>query len=182
MRVYGVAILIMMAVVANGQTIYERGYLVNEKGDTIRGDVKLNQKKPTEIYNKVTFRDEKGVQKNYKPEKVKAYGFKNRHFLKLDYGGEELYYEVLTRGYISLYKLVFEAMYTKEVVLETEYFLNRAENKKIVSFKPSKFKKLLSDWMEDNPEFINAYVEEKELNEEKATELIRQYNNWKASH
>ncbi|HQQ92960.1 MAG TPA: hypothetical protein PLQ93_00280 [Bacteroidia bacterium] len=181
-RVFSLALVLLMYTYSPAQTYYEKGYLVNEKGDTIRGEVKLNQKKPVEIYNKLTFRDEKGVQKNYKPEKVLSYGFSGRHFIKLDYGGEEMYYEVLCRGPINFYKLVFEAMYTKEVSLEPEYYLNRIGSKKVVVVKTNKFKKQLSDWMEDNPEFINGYVEEKEFSEAKAREVIEQYNTWKVTH
>jgi hypothetical protein len=168
---------------AGAQTYYEKGYLVNEKGDTIRGEIKLNQKKEFEVYTKVTFRDEKGVQKNYKMEKVLAYGFKERNFLKMDYGSEEYFYEVLVHGQISYYKIVFEALYAKTLELETEYFIKKAESKKVNSMKSSKFKKTMTDWMEDHPEFINAYEEPeaKKFDEAKAIEVIKQYNAWKAA-
>ena len=166
---------------AQAQTIYEKGYLVNEKGDTIKGDVKLNLKKEFEVYSKVAFRDEKGIQKTHKPEKVSAYGFKDRNFVKMDYGNELLYYEVLAKGDITFYKLVFEAMYMNQIVNETEYFASKTGNKKVLTVKSSKFKKFMSDWMEDNLEFINAYEENKKLDETKAIEIINQYNAWKAS-
>lgn len=168
---------------AGAQTYYEKGYLVSDKGDTIRGEVKLNQKKEFEVYSKVTFRDEKGVQKNYKLEKVKAYGFKNRHFVKMEYGSEEYFYEVLVVGAINFYKIVFEALYAKTVELETEYFIKRSDGKKVSSMKSSKFKKTMLDWMEDHPEFINAYEEPeaKKFDEAKAIEVIVQYNTWKAN-
>ena len=173
----------MAVMPAEAQTYYEKGYLVGVKGDTIKGEVKLNQKKEFEVYSKVTFRDEKGVQKNYKPEKVKAYGFKDRKFLKMDYGSEEYYYEVLAEGDISYFKIVFEALYAKKIELETEYFIKKADSKKVNAMKSSKFKKVMTDWMEDHPEFINAYEEpeDKKFDEAKAIEIIQQYNAWKAA-
>lgn len=164
------------------QTYYEKGYLVNEKGDTIRGEVKLNQKKEFEIYTKVAFRDEKGIQKNHKPEKVSAYGFKDRHFVKMSYGSEDMYYEVICRGEINFYKLIFEAMYANRVELETEYFVQHGA-KKVQPMKASKFKKLMTEWMEDHPDFINAYEEtdSKKFDEAKAKKVVEEYNAWKAS-
>jgi len=182
MKVFSLWLFLLAIMPAWAQTYYEKGYLVSEKGDTIRGEVKLNQKKEFEVYTKVTFRDEKGVQKNYKLEKVKAYGFKNRNFFKMEYGSEEYFYEVLAVGAISFYKIVFEALYAKTVELETEYFIKKAEGKKVSSMKSSKFKKTMLDWMEDHPEFINAYEEPepKKFDEAKAIEVINQYNALKA--
>ncbi|MCU0359313.1 MAG: hypothetical protein MUF75_01140 [Bacteroidia bacterium] len=179
--VFGLLLLAIMP--AYAQTYYEKGYLVNDKGDTIRGEVKLNQKKEFEVYTKVTFRDEKGIQKNYKIEKVKAYGYKDRQFLKMDYGSEEYFYEVLAVGAISYYKIIFEALYAKTVELETEYFIQKAGSKKVVPMKSSKFKKTMLDWMEDHSEFITAYEEPepKKFDEAKAIEIINQYNAWKAN-
>lgn len=181
MKYLAIAAITLLAFFSKAQTVYERGYLVGEKGDTIRGDVKLNLKKEFEVYTKVAFRDERGIQKNYKAEKVKAYGFKERNFVKMEYGSELMYYEVLVSGSISLYKLVFEAMYMNEIVNETEYFATRKGNKKVVSFKAGKFKKLMSDWMEDHKEFIDTYSDDKKLNEANAIHIINQYNDWKAS-
>jgi len=182
MKVFCFWLFILALLPVGAQTYYERGYLVNDKGDTIRGEVKLNQKKEFEVYTKVTFRDEKGVQKNYKLEKVKAYGFKERQFLKMDYGSEEYFYEVLAVGHISYYKIVFEALYAKTVELETEYFIQKAGSKKVAPMKSSKFKKTMTDLMEDNLEFINAYEEPepKKFDEAKAIAIITQYNTWKA--
>lgn len=180
---FSVWLLVLAFLPLGAQTYYEKGYLVNDKGDTLRGEVKLNQKKEFEVYTKLTFRDEKGVQKNYKFEKVKAYGFKERQFLKMDYGSEEYFYEVLAQGPISYFKIVFEALYAKTVELETEYFIKKAESKKVLPMKASKFKKTMTDWMEDHPEFINAYEEPepKKFDEAKAIEVIVQYNSWKAN-
>lgn len=176
-------LLSLLSLKLGAQTYYEKGYLVNEKGDTLRGEVKLNQKKEFEIYTKVAFRDEKGIQKNHKPEKVSSFGFKDRNFVKMSYGSEDMYYEVICRGEINFYKLVFEAMYANRVELETEYFIQRG-GKKVQPMKASKFKKIMSEWMEDHPEFITAYEEPeaKKFDENVAKQVVENYNNWKASN
>jgi len=164
------------------QTVYEKGYLVNEKGDTLVGEIKINQKKEFEIYTKVGFRDEKGMQKNYKPEKVNAFGFKDRVFVKMEYGSDWMYYEVLSRGDISFYKLVFEGLY-KTKKLETEYFVWKTGSKKLQDLKTSKFKKSMMDLMEDHLDSINEYEEpeDKQFDEVKAAQVISNYNAWKAN-
>ena len=135
-----------------------------------------------DIYTKVAFRDEKGIQKNYKPEKVLAYGFKDRNFTKMSYGSDDMYYEVICRGEITFYKLVFEALYANRVEFETEYFIQRTGSKKIQSFKVSKFKKVMTEWMADYPEPINAYhdAEDKKFDEAAAKKVIQDYNAHKA--
>lgn len=183
MKVICFWLLVLAALPAGAQTYFEKGYLVNDKGDTIQGEVKLNQKKEFEVYTKLSFRDEKGIQKNHKLEKVKAYGFKTRQFVKMDYGSEEYFYEVLALGAINYYKIVFEALYAKTVELETEYFIQKAGSKKVVPMKASKFKKNMLDWMEDHPEFIEAYEEPepKKFDEARTVEIVQQYNIWKAA-
>lgn len=177
------ATLLLLSIQLRAQTYYEKGYLVNEKGDTLRGEVKLNAKKEFEIYTKVAFRDEKGIQKNHKPEKVSSFGFKDRNFVKMSYGSEDMYYEVICRGEINFYKLVFEAMYANRVELETEYFIQRG-SKKVQALKSSKFKKIMTEWMEDHPDFINAYEEPeaKKFDEAAAKQVVENYNAWKAAN
>ena len=56
---------------ANAQIAFVKGYIINEKGDTVKGEVKINPKKEQDNYSKVFFKDESGTQKNYKANKVK---------------------------------------------------------------------------------------------------------------
>jgi hypothetical protein len=163
------------------QASFVKAYVVTDKGDTIRGEAKINPKKPTEIYDKVAFKDANGVQKNYKPAKTPAYGLEDANFIALSYDGEPKFYKVLARGPINLYAVAFETMNMNEPVLEQEYFLALPDNKKLVNVKQSKFKKQLLDWMKDNVEIAESYEEEKKFNEENAIAVINKYNEWKAT-
>jgi hypothetical protein len=164
------------------QTGFEKAYIITTKGDTIRGEAKVNPKKESEAYEKVIFKDANGVQKNYKPGKTKGYGVQDKHFITLNFEGEPRFYRVLTRGDINLYMLAFESMRMNEATYDIEYFLSKPDNKKLVTVKQSKFKKQIADWMEDNPEFLEGYDDEKEFDSEKAISVITQYNNWKAGN
>lgn len=164
----------------NGQNGFEKAYIVTEKGDTIKGEAKLNPKKEFEVYDRIYFKDENGVQKNYRPGKIAAYGVKDDHFISLAHDGEPKFYKVLTRGAINLYMVVFETMQMNESVFEPEYYIAYPDNKKLVMVKKGKFKKQISEWIKEKPEFAEVYPDEKKFDEEKAIAVISQYNSWKA--
>jgi hypothetical protein len=168
------------ALLIHAQSVLIKGYIVNEKGDTLKGEAKVNPKKEIDNYNKVNFKDETGLQKLYKPNKIKAYGFNDEQYISMDSDGEKKFYKVLATGEINFYKLGYEAMRMNQLVFEVEYYVSNADDKELVVIKESKFKKQLSEWMKDNTEFIEAYGDEKKFNLEKALEVIKNYNSWKA--
>lgn len=166
---------------AQAQITFIKGYLVNEKGDTLRGEVKYNPKKEQDCYNKVFFKDETGAQKNYKPgKKAKAYGFNDQNFVAMEFENEMKFYRVLATGEINLYKMMYEVISMNEPILGGEYFIShKKEETKLTAVKEGKFKKQMTEWMKENPEFIEGYEDEKNLNAENATEVIKKYNAWK---
>lgn len=165
---------------ATAQNNFVKGYVVTEKGDSLSGEVRTNPKKENEYYAKVFFKDPTGMQKNYKPEKTKAYGFEDKRFVSMESDGEMKYFQVLVSGPMSLYKSIFESMKMNEVTYDTEYYITTPEEKKPVVVKEAKFKKQIAELMKDNPELAASYAEEKKFDLEKATGLIKSYNSWKA--
>ena len=160
------------------QVTFVKGYIVNDKGDTLKGEVKINPKKEQDNHNKVFFKDDKGIQKNYKPNKIKAYGFEgNNHYIAMDIGGEEKYYKAIARGEISLYKMIFEEIKMNESSFQAEYFLQKKGDKKMADVKQSKFKKQLGELMSGSAGFVSDYEDGKTLDEAKAAEVINKYNN-----
>ncbi|WP_317899198.1 hypothetical protein [Aurantibacillus circumpalustris] len=160
----------------------EKGYLVTLKGDTLRGEVKINPKKEIDNYNKVTFKDETGLQKIYKPNKTLAYGFNNEKFVSMDsQDDEKKFYKIICTGVISFYKLGFETIRMNAVTFEEEYYVSKEGDKELTVIKESKFKKQLNELMSDNLEFVEAYGDEKKFDFEKALEIITNYNSWKAT-
>lgn len=173
------AFVCICALPSLAQSQMAKGYVVTNKGDTVRGEVKLN-KKEIDNYYKVTLKDPNGVQKNFKPEKTRAYAIENEQYVTMDSDGEKKFFKVLATGDINFYKLGFESMRMNEPVFEEEYYVARNGEKDLAVIKGSKFKKQMSDWMKDNPEFAEAYGDEKKFDLEKALLAINNYNSWKA--
>lgn len=166
---------------SHGQITFIKGYLINDKGDTLKGEVKFNPKKEQDCYNKVFFKDTNGVVKNYKPQKVKGYGFNGQNFVSMEFDNEMKYYRVLASGEINLYRMMYEMISMNQPVVGSEYYISRqAEPTKLTVVKEGKFKKQMTEWMKDNPEFITDFEDTKELNSENAAEAVRKYNAWKA--
>jgi len=162
------------------QSSMVKGYIVTEKGDTLKGEAKINPKKEIDNYTKVNFKDETGLQKMYKPAKLRAYGFNDEHYIAMDSDEEKKFYRILATGSINFYKLGYESLRMNEAVFEVEYYISHAGDKELILIKESKFKKQAGEWMKDHPEFIEAYGDEKKFDLEKAMAAITQYNSWKA--
>lgn len=165
----------------HSQNTFVKGYMINEKGDTLRGEVKLNPKKEIEQYTKLTFKEATGAQKNYKPAKVRGYGFEQNHFVVMEDSEHEIKFaKVLATGPIGFYKLGFEGLKMNTVVLEYEYYLVSSENNDKELVKETKYKRQLNEWMRDNVSFLEANADKK-FDEQKVLEIINQYNAWKAN-
>jgi hypothetical protein len=157
------------------------GYIVGIAGDTVRGEVKVNEKKPQEHYLKVMFRDNKGMQKTYKPNKIKGYGFKDMSFVAYGEGEEATFYKALVQGPVSLFELMYEGLRMNKVAIETEYYLALPGAKHLDAVKERNFRKQLSGVMADNPSMAEQYPEDKQFDPEAATAAIREYNAWKTA-
>ena len=114
-----------------------------------KGEVKINPKKEFDNYSKVFFKDASGVQKNYKPDKVKGYGFDNKHFVTSKYEGEPTFYKVLSHGHIMLFEMMYETQQMNEISQKTEYYLAKKEDTEYSKLKEGKFKKQLGELMGD---------------------------------
>lgn len=164
------------------QAAFVPGFLVTAKGDTLKGELKINPKKLHENHYKIIFKDSKGSQKNYKPGKAKAYGYADNLYISFDEDEEPGFYKVLTKGSIVLLQSSFEVINKNELGYENEYFLYKEGDKKITTVKEGKFKKQLHDWMADAPEIAEEFKDEKKFNVESAVEVINKYNDWKKQH
>lgn len=162
------------------QITFVKGYLINDKGDTLKGEVKMNPKKEFDQYNKVFFKDESGVQKNYKPDKVKGYGFENKHFIAAKYEGDMLFYKILSSGKLMLYEMMYEVMQMNEISYKSDYYVSNPGDAEYTKLKQNKYKKQLAELMKDNPDIAEG-DEEKKFEIEKVLELVNQYNDWAKS-
>jgi hypothetical protein len=152
----------LICTIAKSQISFVKGYLLNEKGDTLKGEIKINPKKEHDNHNKVFFKDEQGIQKNYKPNKVKGYGYNNNHYASMDCDGELKFYKVIAKGEISMF---------------ADYFLMKEGDKKMTDVKPSKLKKQLQEMMSGAASYASEYKGEKDIDESSAAQVINAYNN-----
>lgn len=162
------------------QFTFVKGYIINDKGDTLRGEVKVNPKKEHESFQRVTFKDASGAQKNYKPAKVKGYGFDNNHFISWGKEDEAQFYKRLSNGPIFFFKSAFEVVAMNKSTWEFDYFLFKDGDKKMTDAKIGKFQKQLKEWMKDAQEYAEYYKENsKDIDEVSAVEAINKYNDSK---
>jgi hypothetical protein len=155
-----------------------KGYMINMTGDTLKGEVKMNPKKEFDNFTRVSFKDASGVQKNYKPDKVKGYGFDNKHFIVSKLDGEPAFYKVLSRGHVMLYEVMVEVQQMNEITTKTEYYFAKANDTEYTKLKENKFKKQFGEVMKDNPDILNNSDDAKKFEIEKVVELVNQYNDW----
>lgn len=161
------------------QVTFVKGYMITLKGDTVKGEVKINPKRLGDNFTKLFFKDNEGVQKNYKPDKVKGYGYEGKHFIAEKFGDEICFYKILAKGKVTLYEMVYEEYNVSSTYFKSEYYFSQEGDKEFTRIKQGKFKKQLSDVMKDNTEFIqNATEDEKKFEIEKVIDIVNQYNAW----
>ncbi len=175
-------LIAFFAAFLNAQVTFVKGYLIPDKGDTLKGEVKINPKKEHENSNKVFFKDGTGVQKNYKPNKVKGYGYDKSHYVAIPHDGETKFYKRLSNGNILFYKVAFEITNMNETSFDFDYFLFKEGDKKLTTAKQNKFKKQLQEWMVGNADFASAFEDAKIFNQQSAIDAINKYNDWKKAN
>lgn len=164
------------------QVTFVKGYMISEKGDTLKGEIKINPKKEHENHSKLFFKDASGTQKNYKPNKVKGYGYENKNYVSITEDDEPKFFQRLTNGDIILYKTAFEVITMNASSYDYEYYLFRQGDKKLTTVKQGKFKKQLQEWMSGSAGFANEFQDEKKFNETSAIDVITKYNDWKKNN
>lgn len=180
MKLLLTSILLLLACVGSqAQPGFVKGYLITDKGDTLKGEIRINPKKEQDLYAKVFFKEASGMQKSHKPEKTKGYGFEDKTFVSVgsDDGGR--FFQVVVKGPISFYKTMVEATKMNEIIYLPEYYLSKMEDKIPILVKESRFKKQLAELMKDNSQIADSYPDDKKFDFEKAVEVIKNYNAWR---
>ena len=182
-KLYFIASLFLSCNFLISQVTFVKGYMLNPNGDTVKGEVRINPKRLSENFTKLYFKDNNGVQKNHKPDKVKGYGYEGKNFIASKFGDEICCFKVLSSGKVMLYEMVFEEYNVSTTYFKSEFYFSQGGDKEFTRLKQGKFKKQLSDVMKDNTEFIqNATEDEKKFEIEKVTEIVNQYNSWAKSN
>ena len=63
------------------QAVFMPGYIIDKKGDTLNGEIKVNHKKEIDLYKKIFFRkDEKEAPKQYAPTAIQGFKVEDKFF------------------------------------------------------------------------------------------------------
>lgn len=170
------ACLICSAAVAQGTFV--KGYIINLKGDTVKGELKHNPKKEIDLYSKVMLKLSEQDKKFYKPDKIKGYNLNGKVFVSRTLEKELVFMKVISTGAITLYEhqIVWLNKLNEEVV-ESEYYAEKKGDASPVKIKSGKFKKQICEIMSDNKELIKD-VEDKKYEYQNIVDIFEQYNTW----
>ena len=160
------------------QSTFIKGYVVQLNGDTIHGEVKVNTKKEIDQFVKVAFKDQSGMQRVYKSDKLKAYGFETKNFVPAKNDGEPVFYKVLSSGSLDLFELQYEVLQMNEIHIKSQYFIKKTGNEEFIKIKHGRFKKQIADLMGDNQKLVKEMEENKGLDLENIVEVFNRYNIW----
>jgi hypothetical protein len=173
---------------ARMEPIYSAGYYVNFKGDTVRGSIQSNPPFETEFYKQFYFSPKKKAKaKLMDTQKVKAYGFANRHFVRIENSGRKEFAERLVSGRLRF----FESRYPKDMDnpsnVESEFFVKdtgadeqNAELREFRKINPRSYKKILKPYMKDQL-MIWTDLDKFNFDKEAIIKALREFNEFYAS-
>lgn len=165
--------------------ILTKGYYVNFKGDTIRGQIQINPPFETEFYRHFYFKVKKtGKPKLMDAQKVRSYGFANRNFVRIDNKGRKEFVERLVSGRLRFYESRYPANLDDPLDVETEFFVkdtgaddNDSELREIKKIYPKFYKKNLKPYMKDQL-MIWADLDKYTFNKQTLIKAISEFNKY----
>lgn len=166
--------LLILAQIGYSQITTVPGYIIRSTGDTIEGDIKINPKKNFEYYTKVSYKDAQN-NKNYKPDDINGYGFKDNHFIYNKLNEEPYFYKVLCNGKIMLYEVMYKGI-TANADYISDYYIAKKGETTFTRVKQGKTKKQLTEYMKDRTDVLNAFDDSK-FDIEKLIAVVNKYNN-----
>ncbi len=103
---------------------FSKGYYVNLKGDSIRGEVQNNMDRESDFYASFNFKL-KGASKGteFNSKKAKAYGFDETHFTMLKMGDNDVYIKYLEHGRLDLMEYKYAGNGADEGKILSLYFI-----------------------------------------------------------
>lgn len=190
MRISTILLLMLIGVSIKAQLkkptmapIFEKGYYVNFKGDTVRGNIQVNPPYETEFYRHFYFKANRGGKpKLMDTQKVKAYGFSERHFVRIENDGRKEFAERLVYGRLRFFESRYPSDMNDPLNAESEFFVRdagaddqEAELREIKRINPRFYKKGLKPYMKDQP-MIWSDLDKFNFDKKVVTEAIKEFN------
>lgn len=184
-------IFILQAISFYAQDGFLPGYVVNYKGDTIKGKIKDRKYvKGTTSWQKIEFIDSAGKKFSYDAEEIKEYvrtGKTRYYALKIGVTAQATFLEVQQEGALLLYAynrgtwggagmaIVVKTSETgpKEHV---EFFLQKKNQpNSLMQWRPGDYERTAKVFFKDNEELMKQ-IESGVLKEEDILEIVKKYN------
>lgn len=164
------------SLLGNAQISFEEAYIVTLKGDTIKGEIKLNHKKEIELYSKIMFKASDNNKKSYTPARLKEYNIRGETFVSGKMDGTHVFLRRASQGRINFYEYQYEEESPSgDVLVNFDYYLQKAGEEEMVRIKENKFRKQLAELMSDNKEVV-AKLEDKKTEYSEIIDIVKQYN------
>jgi len=179
-KLVNVLFILMLCVSVNGfaQGNFMKGYVINLKGDTLKGELKNNPKKEIDMYSKVYLKISETDKKYYKPDKIKEYSVNGKTYVSRMHDGEAVFMKRISNGVVNLYEYqVIWLNKLNEEVIESEYYVEKKGDAAPVKIKSGKFKKQICEIMSDNADLIKD-IQDKKYEYENIVDVFEQYNTW----
>ncbi|MGZ4090289.1 MAG: hypothetical protein ACXVNO_06185 [Bacteroidia bacterium] len=165
--------------------VLTKGYYVNSKGDTVKGEVQTNVGE-LDIYKGFNFRAP-GATKviAIDTKKAKGYGFDGRNFILVPYDAESsVYIEQLVKGRLNFFEIKFEDTKEGRPVISTRYYIQDTqadeadkEMRELKAISTKFYKKDLKPYMKEQPMTwtdLDKFV----FNREAVVNAIKEYNKY----
>jgi hypothetical protein len=169
---------------AKADLVWKSGYVILNSGDTVKGEIKYNTKKELPLFSKVTLKSADNVQKNYKPDQIKEYGFENMRFLTRTMDKELVFLKLVSAGQINLFEWQFEIYHGDQTLVEKEFYIEKVggDAKEPEKLKGNRFRKTVAELMADNVELVTRVENDgKKYEIAEMQSVIEEYNEWYAS-
>jgi hypothetical protein len=161
--------------------VYSPGYFVNQRGDTVRGDIQTNVDDETLFYHQFAFKPKRSNKSRvYNTQRASAYGVDGKNFVRIEYKGEKFFVERLAQGRLGFYEYRFNGKVNGLPAIESSYFVrdhwaeDKAANLSKLSNKFYK-KSLKPFFIEEKPE-IWERLDKFHFDEQVVVEAIREFN------
>ncbi|UPT65980.1 MAG: hypothetical protein M0D57_15960 [Sphingobacteriales bacterium JAD_PAG50586_3] len=160
-----------------------QGYVVTNKGDTLKGEVWERDKKTGLRFegDKIKLIISPTEKKTYAPGKIKLYYNGENTFESVEFKSEEFtFMQVVDKGELTLYQLDLERDKKGEIeVYETQYYVKKTVEKgsTAVRIKENNFKKDIGLLVKENEDMYDE-INNKDLVFEDLEKVIKDYNAW----
>ena len=165
--------------------MFEPGYYVSLKGDTVKGDVQTNPDDETDFYHGFSFRGARGGKPTVVgSKKAKAYGFNGKDFTVIPYEAGDIYAQYLGKGRLNFMEYKQHEKVEGVDAIVSVYFIQdlqaddaEKELRELKQISQKFYKRDLKPYMKSQPATWND-LDKFTFNKEVVANAIREFNRY----